>query len=154
VLSGKTSLRNAQDVIVRVQVAGRTESAHLVLAPDNTRGLHGGAMVTFGDPVDGQEAQRFEVVHDATTGTLTICQADSAGQSALRKAPTVVLTTASGPKTFEAVAVRDVEGCWRIQAPELKGERLDGVLHVRIDDEALDVALPAMLPARATPAIG
>ena len=154
VLSGKTSLRNAQDVIVRVMVAGRNESAKLVLIPDATRGIHGGSMVTFGDPVAGQDAQLLEVVHDATAGTLTICQPDAVGQSALSKAPMVVLTTASGPKTLEAVAVRDVEGAWKIQAPELKAERLDGVLQVRVEEETLEVALPGMLPAGAKPANG
>lgn len=159
ILADTTPLRDLAEAFVRVQIAGQPEDARLVLSTDADRGIHGGTVVSLDKRVDGslagaKDARRLEVLHDALNGTLTVYTIADATAWSLLEAPSVVLSTPTGPKTLPTVAVSDVDGMWRVTAPELKREHIEGTLRVRIGDTPQELTLPRMPTLRASAAYG
>jgi hypothetical protein len=104
-------------------------------------------VIAFGD-----SGVRFDVMHDASAGTMTFRMADDV-KVRVADAPKVTLQTADGPRDVTLVAVEGQPNTWRLSHAVLRETSFDGTMHIVVDGKTFDAPLVATAgpaPAGAT----
>ena len=154
------AVKAAGTLRVRAKVGTKTYEAPIHLTNDETVGVHGGRILTFGEGV-----ARVEVVHDAAAGTLAFhALAVPADPKAWKpESVDVRLATNAAATYHKAGPVADCICVWLLRAPELREPVLKGTVRVKAGEQVWEAQLeggpkakepPPQEPAAAEPVDG